>query len=170
MVQVRREVGRAVHKGLIVLPFRVEDVLPIKSLEYFLSSQHWLDAFPPPREPHYQRLCAFVKAALAAPPTRAVRQPLDAPDALAKIAPATVSNATLGPAARPQCASPEQLHQLEVELARYIGPVAKHLVRHAAASASDLQQLSIRLSAELDSEQDRQKFMGACRVLGATPL
>ena len=169
-VQVRREVERAVHKGLIVLPFRVEDVLPIKSLEYFLSSQHWLDAFPPPREPHYQRLCAFVKAALAAPKGRAVRQPLDAPDAPGRTAPAAASNVPLDTLARSPFASPEQLHQVEVELARYIGPVAKHLVRHAAASASDLQQLSIRLSAELDSEQDRQKFMGACRLLGATPL
>jgi len=44
------------------------------------------------------------------------------------------------------------------------------LLAHAAASASDLQQLSTRLSAELDSEQDRQKLMGACRLRGATPL
>ena len=47
--QVRREVERAVHKGVTVLPFRIEDVLPSKSLEFFLSAQHWLDAFPPPR-------------------------------------------------------------------------------------------------------------------------
>lgn len=47
--QVRREVERAVHKQLPVLPFRIEEVLPSSSLEYFLSSQHWLDAFPPPR-------------------------------------------------------------------------------------------------------------------------
>src|ERR1700691_1615168 len=51
--QVRREVERAVHKQLSILPFRVENVLPSKSLEFFLSTQHWLDAFPPPREPHY---------------------------------------------------------------------------------------------------------------------
>ncbi len=173
-VQVRREVERAVHKGLVVLPFRVEDVLPIKSLEYFLSSQHWLDAFPPPREPHYERLCSFLKSALAAPksnpaqqPSRGWAGPADSP----KIALATVSDAVaLDPAPRSHCATPEQLHQLEIELARYIGPVAKHLVRHAAASAADLQQLSLRLSAELDSEQDRQKFMGTCRMLGGTPL
>jgi hypothetical protein len=47
--QVRREVERAVHKQVQILPFRIEDVLPSKSLEYFLSSQHWMDAFPPPR-------------------------------------------------------------------------------------------------------------------------
>lgn len=171
-VQVRREVERAVHKGLVVLPFRVEDVLPIKSLEYFLSSQHWLDAFPPPREPHYERLCAFLKVALAAPSHHPERQPTGAPagDAAKHIPSALADSVTLDLAPRAHCATPEQLQKLELELARYIGPVAKHLVRHAAASATDLQQLALRLSAELDSEQERQKFMGACRLLGASPL
>ncbi len=48
--QVRREVERAVHKDLRILPFRLEDVLPSHSLEYFLSTQHWLDGFPGPRD------------------------------------------------------------------------------------------------------------------------
>src|SRR5580704_6332023 len=65
--QVRREVERAVHKELSILPFRIEDVLPSKSLEFFLSAQHWMDAFPPPREPHYARLCAYLKTQLALP-------------------------------------------------------------------------------------------------------
>ncbi len=173
-VQVRREVERAVHKGLVVLPFRVEDVLPIKSLEYFLSSQHWLDAFPPPREPHYERLCAFLKVALAAPSNRPLHPPAGASAGAAdpgKVVPSAMADTmTLDLAPRAHCATPEQLHKLEIELARYIGPVAKHLVRHAAASATDLQQLTQRLSAELDSEQERQKFLGACRLLGASPL
>jgi hypothetical protein len=88
----------------------------------------------------------------------------------ARITPAAMADTVaLDLAPRAHCASSEQLHQLEIELARYIGPVAKHLVRHAAASAADLQQLSLRLSAELDSDQDRQKFIGACRRLGGTP-
>ncbi|MBV8973599.1 MAG: toll/interleukin-1 receptor domain-containing protein, partial [Sinobacteraceae bacterium] len=63
--QVRREVERAVHRRVRILPFRVEPVLPAHSLEYFLSSQHWLDAFPAPMEPHYARLTAYVKSLLA---------------------------------------------------------------------------------------------------------
>src|SRR5277367_1118119 len=63
--QVRREVERAVHKQLPVLPFRIEDVAPSKSLEYFLSSQHWLDAFPQPEESHYARVCRHVDALLS---------------------------------------------------------------------------------------------------------
>jgi hypothetical protein len=46
--QVRREVERAISKGLTVLPFRVEDVRPAGSMEYALSNTHWLDAFTPP--------------------------------------------------------------------------------------------------------------------------
>jgi hypothetical protein len=60
--QVRREVERAVHKQLNILPFRIEDVLPSKSLEFFLSTQHWMDAFPPPREAHYARLCTYLQS------------------------------------------------------------------------------------------------------------
>ena len=69
--QVRREVERAVHKGVTVLPFRIEDVLPSKSLEFFLSAQHWMDAFPAPREAHYRRLSTYLCAQLAAAPARA---------------------------------------------------------------------------------------------------
>ena len=56
--QVRREVERAVHKQLSILPFRIENVLPSKSLEFFLSTQHWMDAYTPPRDAHYARLGA----------------------------------------------------------------------------------------------------------------
>ena len=59
--QVRREVERAVHREIPILPFRIEDVLPARSLEYFLSTPHWLDAFPPPREPHFARLSAHIE-------------------------------------------------------------------------------------------------------------
>src|ERR1700743_2779499 len=60
--QVRREVERAVHKQLSILPFRIENVLPSKSLEYFLSAQHCLDAFSTPREPYYAKLAVYLKA------------------------------------------------------------------------------------------------------------
>src|SRR3984885_10874210 len=62
--QVRREVERAVHRDVAVLPVRIEDVLPSQSLEYFLSSQHWLDAFPPPMEPHFARLGTYLMTLL----------------------------------------------------------------------------------------------------------
>src|SRR4026207_352885 len=46
--RIKREVERAVSKGLPVIPLRIEDVPLSKSLEYFISSPHWLDAMTQP--------------------------------------------------------------------------------------------------------------------------
>jgi TIR domain/Putative peptidoglycan binding domain len=62
--QIKREVERAVNKGISVIPLRIEDVLPTKSLEYFLSSPHWLDAFTPPLEDHVRSLASSIKRLL----------------------------------------------------------------------------------------------------------
>jgi len=62
--QVRREVERAIGKGLIVLPFRVEDVSPAGAMEYALSNTHWLDGFTPPLERHLDALAGSVKSLL----------------------------------------------------------------------------------------------------------
>ncbi len=43
--QIRREVERAVNHSVAILPFRIENVLPARSLEYFIGNVHWLDAF-----------------------------------------------------------------------------------------------------------------------------
>ncbi len=63
--QIRREVERAVNKGLPIIPFRIEDILPSRSLEYFLSSPHWLDALTPPVDAHIQRLAEAVTTLLS---------------------------------------------------------------------------------------------------------
>ncbi len=63
-VQIKREVERAVHKGLVIIPLRIEDVLPAKSLEYFLSTPHRLDAFTPPLERHLRYLAGVVRQIL----------------------------------------------------------------------------------------------------------
>ena len=62
--QVRREVQRAFEKNMTVIPFRVEDVVPVESLEYYIGSVHWLDALTPPLEPHLQQLVVTVKGLL----------------------------------------------------------------------------------------------------------
>ncbi|MGO9469962.1 MAG: TIR domain-containing protein [Isosphaeraceae bacterium] len=62
--QVRREVERAIGKGLIVLPFRVEDVSPAGAMEYALSNTHWLDGFTPPLERQFDLLARSVKTLL----------------------------------------------------------------------------------------------------------
>jgi hypothetical protein len=59
--QIKHEVERAVHHCLPIVPLRVEDVVPSKSLEYFISTPHWLDALTPPLEQHLARLAQTAK-------------------------------------------------------------------------------------------------------------
>jgi TIR domain-containing protein len=151
--QVRREVERAVHKQVSILPFRIEDVIPSKSLEFFLSSQHWLDAFPPPLEPHYQRLCSHLKAQAAQSPAAAAAPPVS------KALPPVEAHGAAATLTAPVLA------QIECLLAGYIGPLAKHLVKRAAARATGRADLIARLAAELDAESDRCAFAQRCKQL-----
>jgi hypothetical protein len=57
---IPKEVERAVSNGVAILPFRIEDVAPGKSLDYFIGSVHWLDAMTPPMEHHLDNLAATV--------------------------------------------------------------------------------------------------------------
>jgi hypothetical protein len=59
--QIKREVERAVNRAIPIIPVRVEDALPSKSLEYFISTPHWLDALTPPLEQHLLRLAETLK-------------------------------------------------------------------------------------------------------------
>jgi hypothetical protein len=63
--QVNNEVERAVSKGLIIFPIRIDDVIPSGAMELHLSSRHWLDALTPPMENHLKRLADSIQAALA---------------------------------------------------------------------------------------------------------
>lgn len=59
--QIEREVERAISNSVPVIPFRIEDVQPSQSLEYFISASHWLDAFSAPLEQHLERLAQVVQ-------------------------------------------------------------------------------------------------------------
>lgn len=59
--QVLREVERAVNKRIPIVPFRIEDVVLSKSLEYFISSHHWLDASSSSLEKCLEELVETVK-------------------------------------------------------------------------------------------------------------
>ncbi len=58
---VRREVERAVSKNKPVFPVRIEDVLPSTGLELFVSTTHWIDAWSPPLERHWEALARELK-------------------------------------------------------------------------------------------------------------
>jgi TIR domain len=89
--QVKREVERAVSKGLPVIPFRIEDVPLSKHMEYFISTPHWLDALTEPLQSHLDLLAETVGLLIArasedgqAPPRRAPR-PTPAPKPLRQL-------------------------------------------------------------------------------------
>ena len=58
---ISREVEMAVRRGLTVIPFRIEDVKPTGSLEYWISEAHWLDAITPEMERGLKKLVTWVK-------------------------------------------------------------------------------------------------------------
>jgi hypothetical protein len=155
--QVRREVERAVHKQVDILPFRIENVIPSKSLEFFLSAQHWMDAFPPPREAYYERLCHYLKGhpamGLPEPGLPESGQPaMPRPSG----AEAILEGHGVGAA---------QLARIEEELAVHIGPLAKHLVKRAAGVSKDGEELIVRLAQEIDAQAQRSAFLQRCRRL-----
>jgi len=64
---VLTEVDAAVRRGAIVVPFRIEPVMPEGALEYHLRSRHWLDALTPELEAHIAQLAATLRRLLDAP-------------------------------------------------------------------------------------------------------
>lgn len=74
---VRREAERAASLGMRIVPLRLENVIPEKSLQYFIGSSHWLDALAPPYEPHFQKAAAAIQRHLAAAPPSTARAPRD---------------------------------------------------------------------------------------------
>lgn len=59
---VRKEVERAVSKAKPVLPVRIREVNPSGSLEFFISSAQWVDAWRAPMEQHLSTLVAAIRA------------------------------------------------------------------------------------------------------------
>ncbi|MCX6686611.1 MAG: toll/interleukin-1 receptor domain-containing protein, partial [Methanoregula sp.] len=58
---VIRELTTAVKRELIIIPFRIENVEPTKSMEYLIGIPHWLEAITPPLERHLDNLVGSIK-------------------------------------------------------------------------------------------------------------
>jgi TIR domain len=153
--QVQREVMLAAHRGVRVVPFRIEDVTPSASLEYFLGGHQWLDAFPPPLEPHYARLVVCLNTLLATPSNPPRRREMPSP-------PAGPGPGRMYPRVVIEAA---KLQRLESDLAVYIGPFAQIAVHRAAAAAASVDALLEALGGQIESESDRRKFLSGCRWL-----
>ncbi|MCX5771635.1 MAG: SUMF1/EgtB/PvdO family nonheme iron enzyme [Candidatus Hydrogenedentes bacterium] len=62
--EVLREVTCAVDNGVVIIPFRIEDVEMSKDMKYFLAPLHWLDALTPPLAQHVAKLAQRVESLL----------------------------------------------------------------------------------------------------------
>ena len=62
---VIRELTRAVTRNLLILPFRIEDILPTKNMDYLINTPQWFDAFPLPAQQYYKTLAEIIKTHLA---------------------------------------------------------------------------------------------------------
>ena len=61
---VKNELERALHHGLHIIPFRIEETEPAPDLEYLVARKHWLDALPPPAQDHIARLADTIAGIL----------------------------------------------------------------------------------------------------------
>lgn len=149
--QVRREVERAVSKGLHVLPFRIENVPLSKSLEYFISTQHWLDALDGELDVHLGQLQDCIAVLLESP---AAEQPVKPAPRLPAAAPTPTAARRI---------EPQVLARLEALLGQVVGPIARHLVRRAAPGAASAQDLAATLALEIDDGPERKQFLARCK-------
>ena len=76
---VQKEVERAVSKAKAVLPVRIREVTPSGSLEFFVSSAQWVDAWRSPMEQHLSKLADAILAMRGDGVPRAVKQSLSRP-------------------------------------------------------------------------------------------
>ncbi len=104
---IPNEIERAMSNGVTIMPFRIEEVMPGKSLDYFIGSVHWLDALSPPLEEHLQRLASNVQILLSRGAPEGERKPEErprppvAPVARAAAAPTAAGPPVAAPAGRP---------------------------------------------------------------------
>ncbi len=63
---VVNEVDAAIRKGVIVVPFRIENVMPDGAMEFHLRTRHWLDALTPDLAHHVAELVTTTKSLLGA--------------------------------------------------------------------------------------------------------
>lgn len=83
--QTLKEVDFAVNHEKTIIPFRLADIKPTGSMEYYLGAIHWLDALTPPVEKHIDELANYIERILqvsSCQPQGAEITPL--PDAIIK--------------------------------------------------------------------------------------
>jgi len=61
---VVRELTRAVTRNILIIPFRIEDILPTKNMDYLINVAQWFNAMPPPPQQYFGSLTETLKVHL----------------------------------------------------------------------------------------------------------
>lgn len=133
---IPKEIERAVSRGIPVIPLRVENVTPAKSLDYFISSVHWLDAITPPLDQHLESLASTIRAILPQSPN------IVAPHSEV---PAAVAGPAVTPPASPAVPAPSTKRPSWIlpAIAVIIAAIAAALFFWGRSSSSDARQVTI---------------------------
>ena len=85
--------------------------------------------------------------------------------------PGTSSHGSQPPSTRTLVAAgwdTEELARMEMRLAQFVGPVAKVLVRRAAASSNDIHSMALCLAEKITAPHDRERFLKSAGVATTT--
>jgi hypothetical protein len=129
-------------------------VPPSKSLEYFISTQHWLDAFDRDLDASLAELTHCVTAVLGAHrPQQPAPLPASAPPSAPIVVPAAMQGIP-APSLQPDDQAP-----IALELARVLGPIARQLVKRAALPGRNRQDVIAAVAQEIDDAAERKQFL-----------
>jgi hypothetical protein len=76
--QAIKEVDCAVNHEKTIIPFRIEDIRPSGSMEYYLASLHWMDAITLPLEKHIDELAEYIGRIIKAPISKPIETKIPA--------------------------------------------------------------------------------------------
>jgi hypothetical protein len=131
--QICREVELADRARLPIFTFRLAEVEPPRTLEYFLTNLQWIDGFGV----HFDDALLSLERALRGKRDASVEET--------------------------RSFKQEILENLCQELAAQIGPIARVLVNNAAKRAATLPQLYEALARELPDANSRRQFLAKHR-------
>jgi hypothetical protein len=171
--QIAREAELADRQKLPMITFRLENVEPPPELLYFVGNVQWLDGFGNHFDSALKKLAEFVRrqggdkkgqrtdvlgAAAAVPGVRPAAPISSAPPVTRSDT--GLSGSKTGGTVRGNLSfDSEALDGLTRELAPYLGPMSKVIIKRAAAKASSWKQLYDALASEIPDGPERKKFL-----------
>jgi len=58
---VLNELNQALNHGILIIPFRIQEVQPTNAMQYYIGRTHWLDAYTPPLKKHINKLIETIQ-------------------------------------------------------------------------------------------------------------